>query len=55
MKGKKLSKKLTLSKTTVSSLQDNELNTVKGGIPNTYMVVSYCMICPPDWTGPNWC
>jgi natural product precursor len=36
MKSKNLSKKLKLNKKTITHLSDNDLNTIRGGVPFTW-------------------
>ena len=45
MKTKKLNKKLTLSKKTITHLGKEELNVVKGGQPSFGLVVCVSLVC----------
>ncbi|MCP4217975.1 MAG: hypothetical protein GY765_25250, partial [bacterium] len=48
------SKKLTLSKQTITNLENNDLDNAKGGAPNTY----YCTkpgVCPSILEGGQTC
>ena len=49
MKAKKLTKKLQINKSTISSLENNEMKAVQGGL-DPRVVISMCKVCPPWWT-----
>lgn len=53
MKTKKLTKKLTLNKTTIADLGDVEMNSVKGGTRNPTIFMTGAPIC--CITGPVTC
>ena len=55
MKTKKLNKKLTLSKKTVTNLDNSELNVVKGGQPTGPANCPTFLICFTPETGVSWC
>jgi len=58
MKNKKLSKKLTLKKHTITNLDNNQLDAVQGGRPPTSLYLSICAtVCATDCiceTDPEW-
>ena len=56
MKSKKINKKLVLKKSTITNLDNNDLNSVYGGALPTYvktvcftLCVSNCYLCPTNF------